>query len=377
LNVATPAVGSWLPEHQGHVLFTAAHIDGTINNLSVVLERYQRDDPVQLAPRFTETEEQVVLEGIRPLPQAAPRLFADALNQARNSIEHALFAEVLYRLNRPLTPDESKAVEIPASDTREKFELWAKHKHRASIGLFAPGDDLYERILRLQPFQRQDRDQHPLRLLVEHTNFTKHREPTVAFARVARIDADSARPRRPASERDVVEVGDVLAAVPIGKREMFTVWPEVAVQRPHTREWATLIKEVGDIADWVRRQALPILITGRSNLPPVPPSLDISVAYDSVGAAWLAAGRTPAAKRMQNRLTSESLRADVLEMMVDRYGAESRRKFSPWLDAMSDETVMEKFPPVLHSASRGDIASFLRASDRWAVEAEVQPPNTI
>lgn len=375
--MATPTGSSWLPEHQGHVLFTTAHVDGTINKLSVVLERYQRDDPVQLAQRFTETEEQVVLDGIRPLPQASPRLFADALNQTRNSIEHVLYAEVLYRLDRPLTPYESKAVEIPASDTREKFELWAKQKHRASIGLFAPGDDLYERILRLQPFQRQDRDQHPLRLLVEHTNLTKHREPTVALTRVARIDADSVRPRRPAGDRDVVEVGDVLAAVPIGTRETFSVWPEVAVQRPHTGEWATLMKEVGDIADWVRRQALPILITGRSDVPPLPPDLDISVAYDSIGEAWHTAGETPAAKRMQNRLTSESLRADILEMMVDRHGAESRQRFSPWLDGMSDENVMEKFPPVLHAAARGDFSAFLRASDRWAMEAAVQPPDTI
>jgi hypothetical protein len=48
-----------------------AHIDGIINTLSVTLERYQRDEPVRLGRRFTKTEEEVVLEGIRPLPQAA------------------------------------------------------------------------------------------------------------------------------------------------------------------------------------------------------------------------------------------------------------------------------------------------------------------
>ncbi|TFC83369.1 hypothetical protein E3T23_02110 [Cryobacterium cheniae] len=376
--MATPAVSSWLPGYQDHAFFTTAHIDGIINNLSTTLEHYQRDEPVQLARRFTETEDQLVLEGIRPLPQAAARLFADALNQARNSVEHALFAKVLHRLNRPLTPDESRALEIPAFDKREKFEQWAKNRHRCSIGLFAPGDDLYERVLRLQPFQRQDPHHYPLRLLAEHTNFAKHREPTVAFTRVARFDFDSKMMGRPVGERDVVEVGDVLAAVPIGKRELFSVWPEVAVQRPHTGEWQTLMREAGEIADWVRRQALPFLNAGETDLPPIPPALDITVVYDSTAAAWLAAGETSAAKRMQNRIGGEQLRGTVLVMMVGLFGAESRRKFGTWLDGMDDETVMEEFWDVLQSASRGgDFASYYRAAEKWAAEAGVQPPDMV
>lgn len=374
LTMPTPTVSSWLPQHQNHAFFTTAHIDGIINNLSTALERYQRDEPVQLARRFTETEEQVVLKGIRPVPQAAARLFADALNQARNSIEHALFAEVLHRLDRPLTADESRALEIPAFDQPEKFERWAQNKHRLSIGLIAPGNDLYERLLRLQPFHRQDPHHHPLRLLTEHTNFAKHREPTVAFTRVARFDVDSKMASRPMGERDVVEVGDVLAAVAIGKHELLSVWPEVAVQRPHTGEWQTLMREAGEIADWVRRQALPILIVGETDLPPIPPALDITVVYANTDAAWRAAGETSAAKRMQNRIGGELLRGNILEMMVDLFGTESRRAFSAWLDGMDDETVMGKFWEVLQSASRGDLAPYLRAADNWAAEARVQPP---
>ncbi|MGW9632033.1 hypothetical protein ACWGST_15145 [Agromyces sp. NPDC055520] len=370
-------VGSWLPEHQEHAFFTSAHIDGLINNLSAALERYQRDEPVQLARRFTETEEQVVLAGIRPLPEAAARLFADALNQARNSIEHALFAEVRHRLNRPLTLDESRALEIPAFDKPEKFEQWAKNKHRLSLGLFAPGDDIYERVLRLQPFQRQDHHHHPLRLLAEHTNFAKHREPTVALTRVARFDLDSKMTSRPPGERDVAEVGDVLAAVPIGTHELLSVWPEVAVQRPHTGEWQTLMREAGEIADWVRRQALPILIAGETDLPPIPPALDITVGYDSTDAAWRSARETSAAKRMQNRIGGEQLRVNILEMMVGQFGPESRRTFATWLDGMDDETVMGTFWDVLQLASRGDLPSYLRAAEKWAAQAGVEPSGTV
>jgi hypothetical protein len=284
-----------------------------------------------------------------------------------------LFAEVSHRLNRPLTADESKAVEIPTLDNLDKFEKWTKHKHRASTGLFGPGDDLYERVLRLQPFQRQDSHNHPLRLLAEHTNFAKHREPTVALTRVGRLAFDSEMTGRPVGDRDVVEVGDVLAAVPVGKREMFSVWPEVAVQRPHTGEWQTLMREAGDIADWVRRQALPILIVGETDLPPIPPSLDITAVYDSAEAAWLAAGETPAAKRMQKRIGAEQLRGTVLEMMVGLFGEESRQAFGPWRNDMDGETVMEKFWDVLHSAVGGDFTLYYRAAEKWAAEVGFQP----
>ncbi|RZU63995.1 hypothetical protein EV379_0284 [Microterricola gilva] len=375
--MATPAVGSWLPEHQEHAFFTSAHIDGIISNLSATLERYQRDEPVQLTRRFTESEEQVVLAGIRPLPQAAARLFADALNQARNSIEHALFAEVQHRVNRPLTLDESRALEIPAFDKPERFAQWARNKHRLSLEMFAPGDDVYERVLRLQPFQRQDPHHHPLRLLTEHTNFAKHREPTVALTRVARFDLDSKISSRALGERDVVEVGEVLAAVPIGTRELLSVWPEVAVQRPHTGAWQTLMREAGEIADWVRRQALPILIAGETDLPPIPPALDISVVYDSTDAAWRSARETSAAKRMQHRIGGQQLRVDILEMMVGQFGMESRPTFTTWLDGMDDETVMEKFWDVLQLAARGDLTSYLRAAEKWAGEAGVRPPGTV
>jgi hypothetical protein len=372
--VTTPAVGSWLPGHQDHAFFTTAHIDGILTNLAEVLERYQRNDPVQLGPRFTETEEQVVLEGIRPLPQAVARVFADALNQARNSIEHALFAEVLNRLGRALTPDESRTLAIPAADQPEKFEQWARHKHLASIGLFAPGDELYERVRRLQPFHRRDHQDHPLRLLAEHTNFAKHREPTVALTRVGRFEIDSKRTKRSVGERDEVKVGDVLASVPHGQREMIEVWPEVAVQRPHTEEWQTLMREAGEITDWVRRQALPIIIAGKTDLPPIPLALDLTMAYDSTNAAWLAAGGTSAPQRMRNRIGGAHLRSTVLDLLVDLLGEPSRPKFSAWIGGMDDETVMEKFWDDFQVATRGDRSTFTGAVQRWAAEADVRPP---
>ncbi len=79
---------SWLPQHQEHALYTAAHIDAQILRLGQVLHPYLAADPLKLAQRLTPTTEEVVLAAIAPLPQAVPRLFADALNQTRNLMEH-------------------------------------------------------------------------------------------------------------------------------------------------------------------------------------------------------------------------------------------------------------------------------------------------
>ena len=165
----------------------------------------------------------------------------------------------------------------------------------------------------------------------------------IAFTRVGRVDRDSELNRRPPGTRDTVDVGDVLGAVPIGTREEFSVWPEVAVQRPHTREWETLMRELADITDWVRQQALPIVIAGDSNLPPIPPSLDITLTHESADAGWRAAGRTAAPKRMQNRIGGEQLRTSVLDMLVSQFGQGSQPAFSRWLDRMDDEQVMTTF----------------------------------
>ncbi|WP_136709739.1 hypothetical protein [Agromyces sp. H66] len=172
---------SWLPAHQAQALYTAAHIDSTIEQLGDVLHTYLGKDPLQLRPRLTQTVEEVVLVGITPLPQSVPRLFADALNQSRNMLEHALFADVVHRLEREMTEKEAKALEVPAARSREAFEQWCRHPVRRSLGVFDYGAELTRRLERLQPYQRKDSDEHPLRLLVEHTNHAKHREPAVAF----------------------------------------------------------------------------------------------------------------------------------------------------------------------------------------------------
>jgi len=142
---------AWLPAHQGHVLYWLAHIHATVERLSLALESYLAQDPLQLQARHTRTHEQVVLVGTLPLPEAVPRLLADALNQMRNVLEHALYAEVRVRVGRDLTKDEARALEVPAAQKEEYFDGWTRRKDRASLGLFGYGGELRERLTGFSP----------------------------------------------------------------------------------------------------------------------------------------------------------------------------------------------------------------------------------
>ncbi|GAA2074027.1 hypothetical protein [Microbacterium hatanonis] len=368
------ASGSWLPDHQAHVLYTVAYVDSTIGELGSVLHDYLAKDPLKLIPRFTPTHEDVVLAGIDPLPQSVPRLFADALNQSRNMLEHALFAEVAHRAGRSLTEKESKALEIPAAKSPDAFQQWCKHPNRRSLALFGYGAELTNRLDRIQPYQRTDNANHPLRLLVEFTNHAKHREPAVAFTRVGRVDVGTpSQAPRSAEHQEVVKIGEVLASAPRGSRVEVSIWPQVMVQRPHTGEWRTLMHEVRHIEDWVRRMALPILIEGRTDLPVVPPHLNIRQGYADVAEAWAAAGTVAAADRNIYRMTAEGLRRSIADMLVDETGEGVRATAEEWLRGQSDEEVTALSEPVGRAAARRDLETVGRLTDEWRVALGLRP----
>ncbi|WP_409047080.1 hypothetical protein AB2L57_10825 [Microbacterium sp. HA-8] len=364
----------WLPAHHERALYTAAHIDGCIARLSAITHDYLAADPLQLASTYSDGMEHLVLTGVDPLPEAVPRLFADALNNARNLIEHALYAEVGDRLSRELTDLESKAVEIPATSSPESFETWTRHKNRKSTGLFVAGGELASRIERLQPYHRQDHTVHPLKLLVEYTNASKHREPVVSVVRLGRVDVDG-QPRDPraSTHQDITEIGSVIISVPMGTQVGVNLWPQIMVRRPHTGELRTLMHELGDIEEWVRAQALPILIAGRTDLPELPPALDISVGYESTSAAWGNAGTVPARTRATLRMMGAGLRRDMLEMLVDQNGEHTRDLFVTWMDTFTEEEVVAMFVPLGLASATNDLATVTSTLQAWADAAGVVP----
>lgn len=354
------------------MFYSVAHTDATIDRMARVLEQYLHDPgPLDLRSRLTPTTEDVVLVGVAPLPQAVPRLFADALNQLRNVLEHTLTAEVGNLLGRGLTEDEARAVEIPATRSEEGFDEWTRHRHRRSHGLFERGSDLRERLARLQPWNRQDPDMHPLRRLVAHTNAAKHQAPTVTIVRVGKVMLDSACRMDSSDAQELGDVGSVIASVPRGTVEGLSVWPQVAVRRPHTGELRTLMWEVREIEEWIRRIALPILVVGQADLPDLPPHLDIELGHESVSDAWRVAGETSAAVRSSERILATSLRADIVEMMIAEDGEGSRAAYTSWLAGIEDSGVMAMFEPLGTAARARDLRTITRITENWRLLAHL------
>lgn len=93
---------NWLPPHQFDALYSVAYADSLVARLSDALFPYIERGPFVLVERQSGPWSELVVESIRPLPQAIPRLVSDILNQLRSAIEHSLFAELEHELGRPV-----------------------------------------------------------------------------------------------------------------------------------------------------------------------------------------------------------------------------------------------------------------------------------
>ncbi|MGC0423516.1 hypothetical protein [Embleya sp. AB8] len=169
------------------------------------------------------------------------------------------------------------------------------------------GSTSAERIGRLQPYRRRDVDDHPLQLLVKHTNTAKHRMPAEIATRIGTIHPDdpASAPEtvvpldlRPRPGSGVgVRVGDVVAGAPLGERIVFSVVPTVCLRRPHTGVWTILAHELRLLEEWVGTVAVPVLLAGRHGVPVLPPQVDISAGYDDLRGRLADAGTVPATER--------------------------------------------------------------------------------
>lgn len=95
------------------------------------------------------------MERVAPIPREVPLLVADALVALRAALEHALFAEVEFLDGAPLDEQAARLVEMPASDTYEKFDEWKRKKLRNRPPSLRAGSELVRRIDGLQPFHRR------------------------------------------------------------------------------------------------------------------------------------------------------------------------------------------------------------------------------
>jgi hypothetical protein len=228
-------------------------------------------------------------------------------------VEHTLFAEVEHALGRHLDEHESRRIEMPASTSVDDFDDWLRSRRRRDLAPLQDGSVLVGRIRDLQPYQRRDVDNHPLRVLAEHTNLAKHRTPGVAATLLAAVipDVPGGDLRIANVEADhPIRAGHVLVSGPVDVRIPLAIWPKVSIKRPHTDTWHVLVKELSELEQWVRTVAVPYLITGTYELRPLPPHLDTSRGYIDIQSALSSAGETAAADRALKRIEVAVLRGE-------------------------------------------------------------------
>lgn len=340
---------AWLPDHHLAVAATLAHADELIGEVASLLFDYQTqpEGTIHLREVPMITHSQTVVVGISPMPRKVALLVADALVVLRNAIEHTLFAEVEYR-DGTLDEKAARAVEMPAAQTYDAFDAWLKGRVRNGPSSMQRGSELIKRIERLQPFQRTvSSHDHPMALLTSHTNHSKHRAPAITAVRLAAIHREHLTPlsladveRRPEVP---LEVGEVIAETPRGQHVPVALFPTIGINRPGTERWPVLMKELDELATWVRTQAVPRLITGiEPPAPPLPARYEISVGREDERSALPSGSATSAAQLHSDRLGAAAVRADMVKTIVQMDNSPSAAQISAWLESLSDQELLAR-----------------------------------
>jgi hypothetical protein len=338
-------------------VFTLAHADHLIAEAGEILLGYIRSGPIALTSVADGDLMHVMAGGIAPLPPAVTRYAADALTQLRAALEHTVFAEVQYQLGRELSVAEQQTIEMPAAMTYDNYSKWLNHRTRRTLAPLHSNAPLCERIRSLQPYQRRDADQHPMRVLAEHTNLTKHRRLASVATLLGEVRPDVPAPRLVLStvtDRPL-QSGDRLVTGPVGLVVPVSIWPKVSIQRPHTKTWHVLLAELGMLADWVRTVAVPVLITGRHDVAAIPPQIETSVGHADFTTALAGAGRLPAQARATRRIQATMAREAVVEILALHPDRPDSVVLAQWIGALDDDEVLVQQARILRAHVSGDV----------------------
>ena len=357
----------WLPPHQRHLLFTLAHIDAGIERLVRVLYDYVLLGPIECDYRILDGRKDVLVRRISPIPEAVPRLVSDVLRLLHASIDHALLAEIEHLTARALTPAEVQAVGMPVMEDRATLAAWVSQTHLRTLPALQTSGPLRTRIESLQPFAHADQQRHPLKVLAEYNDLSKHRMPAVAVVRLGTVVLEhrAAGLTLVGEEEDdgPLSAGDALVSVPAGMRVPMEIWPAIGIRRPCSGTWVVLMRELRDLEVWVRTQALPILIKGTAEVDPLPPHLDISVAYADYCDAFAAAQGTPAAERQQLRPEDQDARKDLPEVFRQKLPDVPTEAVEAFVSTLSDAdsaAIIQRYLRVRENRGERSAIGYLR-----------------
>lgn len=339
----------WLPARHFDAAATLAHVDEVVSQISDLLFAYQdpHNDPIGLQEVANGATSELRVSRINPIPPKITRLVADAFNGLRGAIEHTLFSEVEFLEGEPLDKAAALMVEMPVTLTYEKFDDWTKRRHNKGPGALRQGSELHRRVAALQPFQRtSDAGAHPLARLAAYSNLAKHRSPTVAAVRIGAVVRNDEPPPTskdlPRLDDRPVHPGDVVFTAPRGQRVDLDIFPTVGINLPGTARWPVLVNELDDISNWVRKQAIPMLVTGGPQPDAeLPVWFDISRSLPNPREAIDAGTTESAISRGRKRLQVAIARTNLVDLVAPLEGAPPRDSIAAWLRELPDGQVLE------------------------------------
>lgn len=365
---------TWLPDRQIPVASTLAHADDLIGRVGELVIAHSRDGG---AIEIQDVREAGVVHArvaaVRPLARAIALYTADALTTLRAAVEHALFAEVETATKRPLTEAEQRAVEMPACETAQGFEQWVQNRKKNAPPALHVGGMLLDRMRTLQPYRRRDPAEHPLRVLVAHSNLAKHRMPAVTATRVSRVHSWEPVPGLVISPptAEPVQVGQTLASLPVGRVVPLDIWPSIAIRRPHTGEWKLLVDELEYIADWVRRVAIPVLVTGgHDGVDPLPATFVTDVGHLDERVAIAAGTSASARERGKRDLAVEMGRKSLPEILAVHPTKPDLPMLEAWVRGLDPDEVLERLGRLKPGYSSEALERTKREVDRMLAEAQ-------
>lgn len=135
------------------MLESLGHIDDQLHAVAVLLQDYSRDGAFDLREEVEGSLIRVIIERVKPIPADVSRGVADILNALRNLLGHVVYAEVQRALGRPLDEAESRAREMPVTDTSPNFDKWLNHEWHRDLPLLGSDGILTQKLRALQPFE--------------------------------------------------------------------------------------------------------------------------------------------------------------------------------------------------------------------------------
>ncbi len=347
----------WLPERHLGVAATLAHVDEMISTVGDLLFEYQArsGDVVRLREVVDGPLRHLVVDSIAPIPPKVPLLAADAFNDLRAAIEHTIFIEAELAAGGILDESAARLVEMPAARTYDSFSEWNRKQARKGPTALRDGAELNRRIFGLQPLHRYaDPAAHPLARLVAYTNHSKHRTPAVTAVQIPVVNREDVPPRHlrdiPKRPQGPILPGEVIFTAPGDRVVPVSIFPTVGINVPGTDRWPVLMNELGEIAAWVRTQAVPRLITGTDPpSPAIPAWHDISRGQPDASAAVASGILVSAHERNKERIGAAFAREDIAGTIAAIDGAPPLAEVSAWLSSLSDSDFLARMNQIVPS----------------------------